>query len=159
MNQEVIENIDDDDYPLWLGDSIIQDKLPWEQGLNISFKEFSKKYTLHDSGWIGLFYNVRNKTSVTLVIDWDTFWLPDNITLKQGRVFLLIKIKKVVEVSTPRDFDDDNPHCCILSYEIESIDEQQLFIISSCMDGDVEITFLGDMSFLALDENKSVLAI
>ncbi len=154
---------DDEDYPLWLGDFIIQDKLPWQQGLNISFQEFTKKYTLHDSCWIGLFYDIGHLTSVTLVINWDAVWLPDSIALNTSGVkewpFLFIKIGKVKEVSVSGYLDHDISHFSICDCQIESIDEKQLFIISSCMGGDVEITFLGDMTFLALDYNKNILNI
>ncbi|MEM9275710.1 MAG: hypothetical protein AAGA80_22535, partial [Cyanobacteria bacterium P01_F01_bin.143] len=61
------EKIEDYDYPLWLGDYLIQDKLPWNKGLSIGFQEFQKKYTLHDSCWIGLFYDVGDRATVTLV--------------------------------------------------------------------------------------------
>jgi len=43
------EDIDIDDHPSWLGNDLINDRLPWEKGLQISFSEFTKKYTLHDS--------------------------------------------------------------------------------------------------------------
>ena len=156
------EEIDIDDYPSWLGNDLINDGLPWEEGLQISFSEFARKYTLHDSCWIGLFYDVGDRASVILVINWDAVWLPDSIALSNSKVqewpFLFIKIKKVKEVSTSNYFDDyDNWSIC--DYQIESIDKQKLLIISSCMGGDVEITFSGEMTFLALDRDRQALNI
>jgi len=163
MESDFQEKIDVDDYPDWLGNDLINDRLPWEKGFNISFEEFSKKYTLHDSCWIGLFYDVGDCASVTLIINWDAVWLPDSIALSNSEVqewpFLFIKIAKVKEVSTSDYFNDDYPNWSICDYEIELIDEKQLLIISSCMGGDVEITFLGEMTFLALDRDRKILDI
>ena len=153
----------DDDYPLWLGDYLINNKLPWEKGLNISFQEFAQKYTLHDSCWIGLFYDVGDRASAIIIINWDAVWLPDSIALSNFQVqewpFLFIKIEKVKEISTSDYFNDDYPNWSICDYQIELIDKQQLLIISSCMGGDVEITFSGEIIFLALDCNRNILDI
>jgi hypothetical protein len=148
-----------EDYPLWLGNSIIQNKLPWKEGLNISFKEFDELYTLHDSGWIGLFYDVGNIGSVILAIDWDVVWLPSSVKRTNSVIFLFIRIDKVKEISTSGYIDNNIPHFVICDYQVESIEEQKLLIISSCMGGDVEITFSGEVIFLALDRDCNVLKI
>ncbi len=157
------EAIDIDDYPPWLGNDLINDRLPWEKGLNISFSEFSNKYTLHDSCWIGLFYDVGDRASVILAIHWDAVWLRDSIALNNSQIqewpFLFIKIDKVQEISTSGYFKDDVPHFSICNSQIESINEQQLLVISSCMGGDVEITFLGETTFLALGRDRNILNI
>ena len=154
---------DIDDYPSWLGNDLINDKLPWDKGLQTNFTEFCKKYTLHDSCWIGLFYDIGDLASVTLVINWDAVWLPNTIALSNSEVqewpFLLIKIAKVKEVSTSNYFNDDYSNWSICDYQIESIDEQQLLVITSCTGGDVEITFSGDTTFLALDRDRNLLNI
>ena len=161
MEQEEI-NVDDD-YPDWLGNDLINDRLPWKKGLHISFLEFAKKYTLHDSCWIGLFYDVGERASAILVINWDAVWLPDSIALSNSKVqewpFLFIKIEKVKEVSTSDYFNDDYANWSICDHQIESIDEQQLLIISSCMGGDLEIIFSGETTFLALDSDRNILNI
>ena len=89
------EEIDIDDYPFWLGKDLIRGRLPWEEGLQINFAEFSKKYTIHDSCWSGLYFDVPNCASVTLTIQWDTHWLPDSIVLSNPDVYLFIKIEQV----------------------------------------------------------------
>lgn len=128
----------------------------------MSFSEFAGKYTLHDSCWIGLFYDVSDRASAILVVDWDAVWLPDSIALSTSEVqewsFLFIKIEKVKEVSTSDYFDDDG-NWSICDYQIESIDGQQLLIISSCMGGDLEITFSSETTFLALDRDRNILNI
>ena len=157
------EEIDIDDYPSWLGNDLINDRLPWGKGLQISFAEFGQKYTLHDSCWIGLFYDVGDRASIILVIHWDAVWLPDLIALSTSKVqdwaFLFIKIDKVKEISTSNYFKDDIPHFSICNHQIESIDEQELLVISSCMGGDLEITFSGETTFLALDSDRNLLNI
>ena len=152
-----------DNYPTWLGNDLINDRLPWEKGLQISFSEFTTKYTLHDSYWIGLFYDVGNLASVIIIINWDAVWLPDSIVLSTSKVkdwpFLIIKIDKVKEVSTSDYFNDDYPNWSICDYQIELIDKKYLLVISSCMGGDVEITFSGETTFLALDRDRNILNI
>ena len=106
-----------------------------------------------------MFYNVRDRASVIIIIDWDVVWLPDEIAGDDSTVFLAIKIDKVSEVSTSGYLETDLPHFAICETEIESVGDRQLLIISSCMGGDVEITFLGKMTFLALDSNQSLLKI
>lgn len=157
------DQIDVDDYPSWLGNDLINDRLPWEKGLQLSFAEFSKKYTLHDSCWIGLFYDVGDLASAILAIHWDSAWLPDSIALSNSKVqewpFLFIKIDKVKEISTSGYFKDDISHFSICNHQIESIDKQKLLVISSCMGGDLEITFLGETTFVALDRDRNILNI
>lgn len=45
----------------------------------MSFGNFNEQYTLHDSCWIGIFYNIGYEQAITLAIDWDSVWLPDEI--------------------------------------------------------------------------------
>ena len=69
---------------------------------------------------------------------------------------LFIKLEQVKEFLTSVYFND-LPHFSICNAEIEPVDEQQLLVISSCMGGDVEITFLGELTFLALNCDRKVL--
>jgi hypothetical protein len=64
MNSE--DYFDEFDYPGWVYKELVEDYLPWEQGEKVSFIEFNKKYTLHDSGWIGIFFNVAYEQTATL---------------------------------------------------------------------------------------------
>lgn len=154
---------EEDDYPVWLGDYLINDKFPWHKGLNTSFQEFQKKYTLHDSYLISLYYDMCDTASGIIAIHWDAVWLPDSIALSTSIVaeypFLLIKIGEVREVSTSGYFNLKDGYFTIYNAQIESIDKRQLLIISSCLGGNVEITFLGDVIFLGLDRDLNILFI
>jgi len=66
-------------YPSWLYQELINNFLPWHEGKRVSFSQFHEQYTLHDSHWIGIFYNVAYEQAVTLAIEWDTVWLPNEI--------------------------------------------------------------------------------
>ncbi|MEH2281965.1 MAG: hypothetical protein V7K90_11670 [Nostoc sp.] len=66
-------------YPSWLSQELINNCLPWQSGKNMSFRDFNEQYTLHDSDWIGIFYNIGYEQIITLAIDWDSVWLPDEI--------------------------------------------------------------------------------
>ncbi|HEV2798897.1 MAG TPA: hypothetical protein VGW12_00270 [Pyrinomonadaceae bacterium] len=63
----------------WVYREVVEDTLPWSEAKEYSFQQFSEKYTLHDSVWIGLFYDVAYENNVILAIIWDAVWLPDEI--------------------------------------------------------------------------------
>lgn len=66
--------MDDDDpwYPDWLYIKLIEDTLPWDKKSEHSLESFLKKYTLHDSYWVGAFHHVAFDKSVTLAFQWDS---------------------------------------------------------------------------------------
>ena len=154
-----LEEVEIDPYPSWLGNDLINHKLPWEKGLQIGFSEFSKTYTIHDSCWTGLYFDVPNCSSAILIIQWDDHWLPDSIILNNSCIYLLIKLKQVNDVLTSGDFDEYSSQGFICSHEIETVDEQQLLTINSCARGIVEITFSGETTFLALDRDRKIIDI
>ena len=90
-------------YPFWYRE-LINNLLPWQEGKEITFRDFNKRYTLHDSHWIGIFYDVAYEQAVTLAIVWDAVWLPDKIKESMSVVneypYLLIRLTSVDSVST-----------------------------------------------------------
>jgi hypothetical protein len=66
-------------FPNWLFEAIVEDYLPWELASDYSYEKFAEKYTLHDSLWVGLFANVTYEDTAILVFMWDSVWLPDEI--------------------------------------------------------------------------------
>jgi len=57
-----------DQYPDWLGHDLVAGTLPWEQGLPSSLAAFLDRFTLHDSRWIGLFF--EQERNATLMLRW-----------------------------------------------------------------------------------------
>ena len=104
-----IDDFDELDHPDWFYREIVEDYLPWEQGRKTNFTEFNKKYTLHDSGWIGIFFNVAYEQTATLAIRWDAVWLPDEIAESTSIVsnwpYLFIQLKNIEQFSTS-NYDD-----------------------------------------------------
>jgi hypothetical protein len=150
-------------YPEWLYQSIIEDTLKWDEAEKLSFQEFSGKYTLHDSYWIGLFYDVAYEDNAILAIVWDAVWLPDDIALSTTVVsqwpLLFIKVGKVLQVSTSGYKDVGGISRGIARAEVVEVDEKHLLIISDHYGGSVEISFSGKLQFLCLDRGRKVLAI
>jgi hypothetical protein len=150
-------------YPDWLYQSIIEDSLDWNEAEEYSFQEFSEKYTLHDSYWIGLFYDVAYENNLILAIVWDAVWLPDEIAQSTSIVaewpFLFIKVEDVLQVSTSGYKDIGGISRGVATAEIENVDKKHLLVISDHYGGNVEISFAGKLKFLAMDRNREVLPI
>lgn len=153
----------EDYYPKWLGQSVIEDDLPWNFAECLTFQEFSETYTLHDSIWVTIYQNVAYDDSVTLVIRWDAVWLPDEVAASTSFVadwpLLFIKIENVHQISTSGYRDVGGIQRGIGKAEIEGVDGKQLLVISDHYGGNVEIIFSGKLSFLALNRNKEPLKI
>ena len=141
----------------------MEDTLPWNEAKECSFQEFSEKYTLHDSVWVGLFYDVAYENNVILTIIWDAVWLPDEIAQSTSVVaewpLLFIKIGDVLRVSTSGYKDIGGLQRGIGAAGIEQVDGTKLLVISDLYNSTVEISFAGGLKFLALDREGMVLRI
>lgn len=150
-------------YPDWLYQAVIEDDLPWHEAKECSFQEFSEKYTLHDSHWLGLFHDVAYENNVTLVIVWDPYWLPAEIAQRSSFVaewpFLFVRIENVSQVSTSGYVDIEGVQRGIAMAEIERVDRTNLLVVSDHYGGSVEISFVGRLKFLAFDVNQKSLSI
>lgn len=151
-------------YPKWLYEAIVEDFLPWEKAQTLSYKEFSDKYTLHDSIWIGLFANVTYEDTAILSIIWDAVWLPDEIAESTSEVmndpFLFIKLEKTKEIITRNYQEIGNIQRGIAKSEFNKFDKnKKSFIVYDHYGGEVEIKFCGQMKFLGIDREKQVLEI
>lgn len=151
-------------YPSWVHNLLINNNLLWEKGLKSTFQEFGKTFTLHDSHWVELHYNVAYDDTAILVIDWDNVWLPNY--LKQqlnpdvSLILLFIKLYQVKQISTSgyHQWKESYPiHRGISDYEIQIIDQHSLLVISDFYGGCVEIIFSGSTSFLSVTQEQHVL--
>lgn len=163
---EQLENQDFDEseyYPKWLGQSLLLDDLPWDNATVYTVQVFLEKYTLHDSLWVNLIYDVANDNQVTLVIMWHAVWLPDEIAKSTALVddwlLLFIKLENVRQVSTLGYEHVSNIHRGIGTAEIEEIEGRKIFVIHDHYGGSVEIVFDGASHFLALNAQKELLKI
>ena len=157
------ENFDELDYPDWVYREIIEDGLPWQKGRKINFSEFNKKYTLHDSNWIGIFFNVAYDQTATLAIQWDAVWLPDEIAQSTSIVsdwsFLFIQLENIEQFSSSNYVDIMGTCRSIAGCEIEKIDGRKFLAIDDVYGGQVNIIYQGDETFFAIEKNKNVLSI
>ncbi len=150
-------------YPKWLYEAIVEDFLPWEKAQTFTYEEFSEKYSLHDSIWIGLFANVTYEDTATLAIIWDASWLPDEIAESTPEIvkhpFLFIKVEKMEQIIT-RNYKDVNVNRGIAKSEFTKISgSKNSFIVYDHYGGEVEVIFCGQMKFLGIDREKKVLEI
>jgi hypothetical protein len=151
-------------YPSWIYQSIVEDDLPWDKIDRVDFNYFSERYTLHDSHWIGIFYDIGYEDSATLAILWDEFWLPpaikERISPNSDRTFLFIRLTGVSEISTS-NFKDDYGlmQRCITGASIESIEGNHFLGIDDVIGGNVNIIFTGKVKFLAIGSDKQILNI
>ena len=163
---EALENqkLDEQEYyPIWLGQSVLNDDFQWSQSKLCSVQEFLEKYTLHDSIWVLIKHDVAYADEALIVIRWDSVWLPDEIAESSGVVqdwpILLIKLDGVDQISTLGYENIGGIQRGIASAEIESIDGKSIFTIYDHYGGSVDIVFDGTSRFLALNTKKQLLKI
>lgn len=164
-NQETVEEYDEPEgFPDWIGTSLVNNDLPWGLAETYNVKEFLEKYTLHDSYWVTLHYDVAQVSYAILVMQWDAYWLPDEIAQSTPLVaewpLLFIKLEGVNQVST-LDYEklDILATRGIAIAEFEEIDGKSVFVIHDHFGGSVEVVYGGPSSFLAFDRNKTKLTI
>jgi hypothetical protein len=157
------EDFDELDHPDWVYKELVEDYLPWEQGRKINFIEFNKKYTLHDSGWIGIFFNIAYEQTATLAIRWDAVWLPDNIAKSTSIVsdwpYLFIQLKNIEQFSTSNYDDIGSLPRSISGCEFKEIDGKKFLEIDDVFGGQINIIYQGEETFLAMEKDKQILSI
>ncbi len=158
-----MENDSEQFYPDWLYKKLIEDDLPWDKKAELKLESFLKKYTLHDSFWIGIFHHVAFDQSVTIAFQWDSVWLPDEV--KEGTPliddwpYLFIKFKDVKEINSDNYEYLDGINRAIGGCEILELDGNFHLAIDDVYGGQVNIVFSGSHSILALNPDCSVLKI
>ncbi|MBD2596338.1 hypothetical protein H6G74_18675 [Nostoc spongiaeforme FACHB-130] len=130
----------------------------------ISFSQFHKKYTLHDSHWIGIFYAVGYEQAVTLAIEWDSVWLPEEIKKRTTNIinnllYLFIRLTGVEQIDTTNYFDVGYICRTISSSEFEEIESKNFLAIDDVFGGQVNIIYHGEEIFLAVAKDKTILEI
>jgi hypothetical protein len=157
------EYFDELDHPNWLYRELIEDYLPWEEGIKMSFTEFNKKYTLHDSGWIGIFFDVAYEQTATLAIRWDAVWLPNEIAKSTSIVsdwpYLFVQLKNIEQFSTSNYDDIGSLPRSIFGCEFEEIDGKKFLAIDDVFGGQINIIYQGEETFLAMEKDKRILSI
>jgi hypothetical protein len=154
---------DELEYPDWLYRELVEDYLPWHQGRSISFTKFNQKYTLHDSNWIGIFFNIAYEQTAILAIQWDAVWLPDEIATSTSIVsdwpYLFIQLKNIEQIGTSNYVDIMGTCRTISGCEFEEIDGKKFLAIDDVFGGQINIIYQGDETFLAMDKDKHTLSI
>lgn len=89
---------ENDYYPAWLSDCILNDTFPWQAAHTVSMPDFLAQYTLHDSPWIGFWFGNGEPMAV---IRWDTFWQQERLSFPGSEVaqwpILVIKFARVYQ--------------------------------------------------------------
>jgi hypothetical protein len=157
------EDFDELEHPDWVYKELVEDYLPWEEGIKMSFTEFNKKYTLHDSGWIGIFFDVAYDQTATLAIRWDAVWLPDEIARSTSIVsdwpYLFIQLTNIEQFSTSNYDDIGNLPRSISGCEFEEVDGKKILAIDDVFGGQINIIYQGEETFLAMEKDKRILSI
>jgi hypothetical protein len=157
------EHFDELDHPDWVYKELVENYLPWEEGIKMSFTKFNTKYTLHDSGWIGIFFNVAYEQTATLAIRWDAVWLNDEIAKSTSIVsdwpYLFIQLTNIEQFSTSNYDDIGSLPRSISGYKFEEIDGKKFLKIDDVFGGQINIIYQGEETFLAMEKDKRILSI
>ncbi|MEL7084699.1 MAG: hypothetical protein AAGM36_09400 [Cyanobacteria bacterium J06597_1] len=142
----------------------MEDALPWEQGVEANFKQFNDQYTLHDSFWIGIFYDVAFAQTVTLAIRMDAVWLPDRLkqhipspSYVDNWPYLFIRLCEVEQISTARYADVGGDCRAIAYHEFEEVEQTKVLAIDDIYGGQVTIIYQGIETFLTLDKHRQII--
>jgi hypothetical protein len=150
-------------YPEWLGRCILENQLPWHLGQSQSLTQFQKKYTLETSLWIGAFSDWAYGPAMTLVFNWEPYHQnPESDrthpTTAEPWLFLLVQINRVQQVKT-------HGYAPLLTgvalqRSIHHVTQTgNTLRIEDFYGAIVEITFRGDLVFLALDADQNAIAL
>lgn len=85
-------------HPDWLGERLIRGTLPWQEGRSLTYGQFSERYTLRDSRWLGIFQSQHQAIACIL---WDSLWLPDRLfsqVADDEAVYLFIRFDQALGV-------------------------------------------------------------
>lgn len=149
--------------PAWFYQDWVEGDLPWDQGKQMSFDQFHSKYILHDSIWLGLFYEIAFRQTLSLAIHWDAIWIPDEIYPSSSTVcdwpYLFIRIEQAYSVTTDNYGDLTDMQRSIFTSENIVISDQNLLAIDDVYGGKLSITYKGPVTFLAIDPAKSIISI
>ena len=148
-------------YPEWFYRKLVNDKLPWDLGRKMSWNNFNLTYTLHDSGWgdLGIFRQINR---LVLVIDWDIVWLPEiarnQIQTEDGMIWLLIRLDGLEEIDILNNKDSDMGFInTIVGDELIEVNGKKILSIIDAAGGDLDITYTGAETFLAMMEDGNIL--
>ena len=148
-------------YPEWLGRCLLENQLPWHLGQPQSLIQFQKKYTLEKSLWIGAFSDWAYGPVMTLVFNWEPYHQnPESDrtrhTTTEPWLFLLIQISGVEQVKT-HGYEPLLTGVALQRSIHHVIQTDNILRIEDFYGAIVEITFYGDLVFLALDaEQKTI---
>ena len=150
-------------YPEEVLRKLVDDDLPWDKSAKLSLCSFLEKYTLHDSYWIGVTYNVGFDQSATLSFQWDSVWLPDDVKERSSIVddwpYLFIKLDVVYQISTANYIGIDYMSRAISAVEMVQMEGIFHLAIDDVYGGQVNIEHSGSSSILALNPDGSILRI
>lgn len=167
--------------PQWLCEGLISGKLPWHQAQSLTYTQFSKRYTLRDSEWIGLFQTIAAQNQTIICLKWDQLWLPDELTAQvtpEKSLYLLIKFSNVLGVTfsdgtlaadpiqgpAPRGSIQTTPPentmpQTILSTELVNLEENQVLLVNHRQGQLITLVFTGEISFLVMDSDQQPLTL
>ncbi len=99
---------------------------------------------MHDSNWLGLFYDVAFEQTVSLAVRWDTIWVLNEIYQSSSTVsdwpYLFIRIKQAHSVITDHYGDLTDMQRSIATSENTMISDQNLLTIDDVYGGKISIT-------------------
>lgn len=94
--------MEEEKYPAWLADKLLNKTFSWKEARQISMTDLLEHVTLHDSYW----YNsiLGNDNSLLLIINLDAIWNKEFCHNLEDWPFLIIRIKDVL--CTFQNFSD-----------------------------------------------------
>jgi hypothetical protein len=143
-------------HPQWLCEKLVLGTLPWHRAQLLSYGEFSERYTLYDSRWIGLFQDGVGQPFAGLT--WSRAGLPEAMAaqLPPGDPpYLFIKFIETLGVTFTKA--SAHPSGIIAKTEMVEIEGHDVFLIEDNNGNAITVVLQGELLFLAIDRQNRVI--
>lgn len=135
--------------------------LPWERSVELHIDSFLKRYTLHDSDWIGLFTDCAFEDSAVAMICFDPVWnsslsTPTSVCADWPLLFLRFRYVSVIHLSGFKN--SEGTQRGISSVAVEYISEEEVrTVISDHYGASVSVQHFPLVDALVLSPDEKVL--
>jgi hypothetical protein len=144
-----------------LAHCFLDGNLPWDRSAEFHITDFLSRYTLHDSGWIGLLADCAYEDAAIAAISFDPVWnssvsTPTSLCADWPFLFLRFKSVSAIQLSGFRNIGQNQRGISCVDVERLS-DEEVKTVIVDHFGGTVSVQHFPLIEALAMSPNETVL--
>ena len=142
-------------YPKWLLELLMENNLPWDEGLQIEPLEFAKHFSVHDSSLLKISMEPAWDCDTILSIQWDTYWNPKYYKYPGSSVmnwpFLMIRIENCSKLEMENFRNIGGIQRSLAGFTVQR-DTSYISTFEDHYEAKVRIIHMGKFSVLLYDE-------